>query len=313
MARQPNRSPDLWIRLSVVIGSGLAAISLRWMGLPEGLREAPTVAWVVSLGLAIWLVLDWSRFSRAQGSELEEIRAAATAAQERVNVLMEETSRLAQSRAEEVARACDLLDRVAEVIGGNAERTTQANALAGEAHGSADRGVRELAAIGDAIGALNSSSEKISEILRTIDSIAFQTNLLALNAAVEAARAGEAGAGFAVVAEEVRRLAQSTAEAARETTGKVDDTVNWIAQCEMLKVEVVGTLNDIAGKSRDLAALVSSISEASAGEAAVIAETRSAVAAMRSTRAEEAATRTGQILSHRQPVKQGEECHANLE
>jgi hypothetical protein len=71
MARQPNRSPDLWIRLSVVIGSGLAAISLRWMGWPEGFREAPTVAWVVSLGLAIWLVLDWSRFSRAQGSELE--------------------------------------------------------------------------------------------------------------------------------------------------------------------------------------------------------------------------------------------------
>ena len=90
---------------------------------------------------------------------------------------------------------------------------------------------------------ITSASEETSKIIKTIDEIAFQTNLLALNAAVEAARAGEAGAGFAVVAEEVRNLAMRAAEAAKNTSQLIEDTVRKIRDGS----ELVGKTNEAFG------------------------------------------------------------------
>ena len=107
----------------------------------------------------------------------------------------------------------------------NTESAEQATLLVAEAvvnSAEANRAVNECVQAMDALGA---SSAQIARIIEVIDKIAFQTNILALNAAVEAARAGEAGAGFAVVAEEVRNLAQRCAKAAQETSGLITQSV----------------------------------------------------------------------------------------
>jgi methyl-accepting chemotaxis protein len=103
----------------------------------------------------------------------------------------------------------------------NEHDAAQAETLAAEAYASVADGAQAVEGLGLVMNRIATSSDEVGKILKTIDSIAFQTNLLALNAAVEAARAGEAGLGFGVVANEVRRLAQGSAEASRDTAVKL--------------------------------------------------------------------------------------------
>ena len=161
-----------------------------------------------------------------------------------------------------------------------------------------------------AMDAIKASSDGIAKIIKTIDEIAFQTNILALNAAVEAARAGEAGAGFAVVAEEVRALAQRSATAAMETADKIDDSVTKSRHGAEVCAKVATGLKEIATKSRQVDELVSEIATASCEQTQGIEQLNLAVSQMdkvvqdSAARAEEGASVAHELISPSSALEQ---------
>ena len=146
---------------------------------------------------------------------------------------------------------------------GNADRANQAKNLMAETRTIVSKVNEHMTNMAAAIQKVTKTSEDTGKIIKTIDGIAFQTNLLALNAAVEAARAGEAGAGFAVVANEVRNLAQRSAEAAKNTATIIENTIAVVKESRDLTELTQTAFKDnveIAGKVEDLVKQIASAS-----------------------------------------------------
>ncbi len=135
--------------------------------------------------------------------------------------------------------------------------------------GSANEKMLELS---DAMQTISSTSEKISEIIKTIDDIAFQTNILALNAAVEAARAGEAGKGFSVVAEEVRNLSSKSAAAANNTTELIKKSVDAVSVGTRMTDETAKAMQDVQNLAGRVEELIDKIDIASANQNEMITQ-----------------------------------------
>ncbi len=187
-------------------------------------------------------------------------------------------------RSEEQASALEQtaasMEELASTVRQNAANAQQANQLAAGARTTASSGGQVVA---DAIVAMNrieSSSQKIEDIVGMIDEIAFQTNLLALNAAVEAARAGDAGKGFAVVAQEVRHLAQRSAQASKEIKTLIAESSTQVRSGAELVKGAGKTLDDILNGVRHVADIVAEIAAASNEQAAGIDQVNAAVTQM---------------------------------
>ncbi|CAN0208147.1 unnamed protein product, partial [Phaeothamnion confervicola] len=272
-----------------VIGAGAYAddFAEAQVKLDAAQRSMVTRICAIAAGLALLAGVMGAGLARGIARPILRIIGNLTASSAQLTLASSHVSAASHSLAEgATAQAASLeetsasLEEMASMTGRNAEHAAKANEFTRQTRQVADTGGADMQAMNGAMADIKTSSDDIAKIIRTIDEIAFQTNILALNAAVEAARAGEAGAGFAVVAEEVRRLAQRSAEAAKETAAKIEGAIGKSALGVQLSAKVTASLGEIVEKIRRVDTLVGEVATASREQSQGVKEINRAVAQM---------------------------------
>jgi len=224
---------------------------------------AASVVLVLGSAAALIIVIGLTRILVRLATAIGDGSAQTASAASQVSASSQSLAEGASEQAASLEETSSSLEELASMTKRNAESANSAKTLSGETRLSAETGNNDMTEMRRAMEAIKTSSSDIAKIIKTIDEIAFQTNILALNAAVEAARAGEAGAGFAVVAEEVRALAQRSANSAKETAAKIEVAIQNGEQGALVSSKVAQSLGVIVEKARKVDELVAEIATAS--------------------------------------------------
>jgi methyl-accepting chemotaxis protein len=229
---------------------------------------------------AAGLMLKLHDMQHSLRSIVSRVRGASesivTASSEIAAASLDLSSRTEQTAAnlEETASS---MEEISATVRQSADNTRTAAEVAGANADTAERGGAVIGQVVSTMQAIHSSSAKISEIIGTIDGIAFQTNILALNASVEAARAGEQGRGFAVVAGEVRQLAQRSAQAAREIKSLITSSVEQVESGSRVVAGAGETMKELVGNAGRIRQLLGEISTAAREQSTGIGQVGAAV------------------------------------
>lgn len=189
----------------------------------------------------------------------EQVAVGANEVASGAQALSQGTTEQASAVEELSATISDVSDQIQR----NASHTDNANLEAAQVENEITESSQRMQSMLTAMDDISRCSKEIGKIIKTIEDIAFQTNILALNAAVEAARAGAAGKGFAVVADEVRNLASKSAEASKNTSALIEDTLTAVENGAKIANETAQSLNSVVAGVQDVTATIAKIAAAS--------------------------------------------------
>jgi methyl-accepting chemotaxis protein len=219
------------------------------------------------------LKTDINKVADGLSDIMSQLRQASTTLHDSTAQIMlgaEDLSRRTALQSSTIEKTTTAMSRLADTVLQNASRAKEASDLAATLMRSAESSGSVMANATDSMERITTSSNQISSIIGLIDDIAFQTNLLALNASVEAARAGQAGEGFAVVALEVRRLAQSAAKASSDVKALIERSGTEVRSGSTLVLEAAKKIEDMLKSARLSNNLMESIASQSRDQASSI-------------------------------------------
>ncbi len=249
--------------------------------------EMITMLLLVSLGCMVVIIPLAILFSNSLSRPISRVIVRANDAADQVASSSNDVfaaSRSLSSGVSDLAASIEesssSLEEMAAMTARNAQNAGETNSLVQESSEMVETVTVSMNQLTASMADISTASQETSRIIKTIDEIAFQTNLLALNAAVEAARAGEAGAGFAVVAEEVRNLAMRTAEAAKNTEELIKGTVKKVSDGADVVTRTNNAFMQMTDSSTKIRELVGEITTASGEQAQGIEQINKAVAQM---------------------------------